>query len=115
MARLYSLHCNLMGSSSIAVALKSSRNQKPEALTKTRIPLKVQGSTGGIPQAVLLSGQWVNITSVVRHWDVSETISGEKRMIKSYFEIVTEKGTPLTLFRNQVTGSWYREDFADKV
>ena len=114
MAYLYSLDCNFKRSSSISVVRKSSRNQKTGALAKTRIPLKVQGSTGGIPKAVLLSGQWETITSVLRHWDVSETISGEKRMIKSYFEIVTEKGAPLTLFRNQVTGSWYREDPAPK-
>ena len=82
---------------------------------KTRMPLKIQDGTNSVPQAALLSGQWEKITSVLKHWDVSETISGEKRMIKSYFEIVTERGTCLILFRNQVTGSWYREDLAPRA
>ena len=93
---------------------RSSRNQKPEGLSKTRIPLKVKESTSGIPQAVLMSGRWEQVTAVVRHWDVSETISDEKRMIKSYFEIITEGSISLRLFRNQVTGSWYREDLSLK-
>ena len=61
-----------------------------------------------------MCGRRERIASVVKHWDVSETLSDEKRLIKSYFEIITEMGTSLTLFRNQVTGSWYREDLATK-
>lgn len=35
---------------------------------------------------------------------------GEKRMIKSYFEIITIRSTTMRLFLNQVTGSWYLEE-----
>ena len=93
----------------------SSRIQKTDGLTNTRIPVKVQEAKRGVPQAVLLCGRWVRINSVVKNWDVSETLLGQKRLIKSYFEIITECGTPLKLFRNQVTGSWYREDTAPKT
>lgn len=93
----------------------SSRIQKTDGLTNTRIPVKVQEDKRGVPQAVLLCGLGVRISSVVKHWDVSETLLGEKRLIKSYFEIITERGTSIRLFRNQVTGSWYREDTAPKT
>ena len=88
----------------------SSKIQKTDGLINTRFPVKVQEGKSGVPQALLLSGRWERVTSVVKQWDVSEILSGEKRLIKSYFEIFTESGTPLKLFRNQVTGSWYRED-----
>ena len=61
-----------------------------------------------------MCGRRERIASVVKRWDVSESLSGEIRLIKSYFEIITERGTSLTLFRNQVTGSWYREEPAPK-
>lgn len=88
----------------------SSRKQKSEGTSNIRLPVKVREDTSGIPQDVLLGGQREQIASVVRHWDVSETLSGEKRLIKSYFEVITERGANLRLLCNQVTGSWYRED-----
>ena len=84
-------------------------------MVNTRFPVKVQEGISGVPRAMLLCGLWVRINSVVKHWDVSETLLGEKRLIKSYFEIITERGTSLRIFRNQVTGSWYREDTAPKT
>ncbi len=94
---------------------RSSRVRKTDGLANTRIPMKVQEGANCVPHAVLLCSRWERITSVVKHWDVSETLSGEKRLIKSYYEIITEQGTFLRLFRNQVTGSWYREDPAPKT
>ena len=93
---------------------RSSRFQKTDGLANTRFPIEVQEDDCGVPQAVLLRGRWEPIASVVKHWDVSETLSGEKRLIKSYFETITERGSTLRLFRNQVTGSWYREDPAQR-
>ena len=92
-----------------------SRTQKSDGLTNTRIPVKVQEDKSGVPQAVLLCGRWVRISSVLKHWDVSETLLGEERLIKSYFETITERSASLRLFRNHVTGSWYREDTAPKT
>ena len=89
---------------------RPSRIQKTEGLSTTRIPVKVQESVSGVPLAVLSCSRWERIGAVIKHWDVTETLSGEKRLVKSYFEIITELGASLKLFRNQVTGSWYRED-----
>lgn len=89
---------------------RSSMIRKTEGLSSARFPIKVQCGENGIPRSVLVSGQWEGITSVVKHWDVSETLSGEKRLIKSYFEVVTEYGSSLRLLLNIVTGSWYREE-----
>ena len=93
----------------------SSKIQKANGLVNTRFPVKVQEGKSGVPQAMLLSGRWERVTSVVKQWDVSEILSGEKRLIKSYFEIITERSASIRLFRNQVTGSWYREDPAPKT
>ncbi len=88
--------------------------QKAKGLSNTRIPVRfpvnVQVGEGGVPQAVFVRGRWESVTSVIESWDVSETLMGEKRMIKSYFEIVTSRPTNLVLFLNQVTGSWYMEE-----
>ena len=89
--------------------------QKTDGLTNTRIPVKVQDDESGVPQAVLDCGHWERVTTVVEQWDISETIAGEKRLIKSYFEIIIESAASLRLFRNLVTGGWYREDYAPKV
>ena len=94
---------------------RSSRVQKTDRSANTRIPVKVQEAESGVPQTVLSNGRWEQVTSVVKHWDVSETLSDEKRLIKSYYEIITEQGTSLRLFRNQVTGSWYWEEPAPKA
>jgi len=92
------------------VAGRPSGSQKTKGLSKTRIPVNVQVGKGGVPQAVFVRGRWETVTSVVESWDVSETLMGEKRMIKSYFEIITIRSTTMRLFLNQVTGSWYLEE-----
>ena len=94
---------------------RSSRIQKTNVSANTRIPVKVQEDESGVPQTVLSNGEWERVNSVVNHWDVSETLSGEKRLIKSYYEVITGQGTSLRVFRNQVTGSWYREEPAPKT
>ena len=89
---------------------RASRFQKTDGSANTRIPVKVQEGEGGVPQSVLLDGRWERVTAVVEEWDVSETLAGEKRLIKSYFQVCADSVSCLTLFRNQVTGSWYREE-----
>ena len=96
------------------MAGRLSRGQKTKGSSKTpipvRIPVKVQEGEGGVPQAVLVHGRWETVKSVVEIWDVSETLMGEKRMIKSYFEIITNRASSLRLFLNKITGSWYLEE-----
>ena len=99
----------------ITLGRRFSKPQRADGLANTRIPVKVQEGEGGVPQSVLLDGRWKRITSVVEDWDVSETLSGEKRLIKSYFRVSTDSVSCLTLFRNQVTGSWYREEPTPKT
>ena len=75
-----------------------------------QMPIKVKETDGGIPTAVRVNGRWEEVCSVFGRKDLEEELAGETRAIKAHFSITIGGGEPLAIFRNHVTGAWYRVD-----
>ena len=87
-----------------------SRRPPAAPPSNPQMPIRVKETDSGIPTAVRVDGRWEQVGSVVSRRDLKEDLAGEKRAVKTYFEITIGGGEPLTIFRNHVTGSWYRAD-----
>ena len=75
-----------------------------------QMPIRVKEADSGIPTAVRVNGRWEEVCSVFGRKDLEEELAGETRAVKTHFRITIGGGEPLAIFRNHVTGAWYRVD-----
>ncbi len=78
-------------------------------LGNPEMPVKAEESEDRNPVALRLPGGWTKVCSVDSQWEIKEELAGQERVVKTYFRVTTEKGEQVTVFRNHVTGGWYRQ------
>ena len=58
---------------------------------------------------IKLSGDWTRIVIMKNLWEFDGEWLNDQPIIKMRFRITTEDGQHLTVFRDLIEGSWYRD------
>jgi hypothetical protein len=74
-------------------------------------PLRVEADEQGRPVAVYLSGQRYAVESVLETWRIDDEWWRERPVSRVYFSLALEDGRTVTLYRDEVSGRWARQDY----
>jgi len=82
----------------------------PEASTATQTlsPTKVQEDAEQRPVAVTLYGVSVPIESIDERWEDEEFWWRDNPVVRVTYQVTLVDGRQLTIFKNMLTGGWYR-------
>ena len=83
----------------------------PGALRPLNLPVLVDVEEGAQqqPLALLQRGRRLKVTSIDSLWKIDEEWWRETPIIRMYYQVITEDGRRITVFRDLVNGSWYRQ------
>ena len=56
-----------------------------------------------------LFGRWQRARSLDNLWEISEEWWDDRPVVKMYFRVTTEDQSQLIIFRDLLSGAWYRE------
>ena len=70
--------------------------------------VEVTPCESGEPVAIRLGRTWNKVARIRNTWRVDDEWWGEE-ISRLYFEIELEGGLSITVFRDMVTGKWYRQ------
>lgn len=74
------------------------------------IPIAVDVARDGEPAAVLVRGRLKPVAAVVDHWRVDEEW-WRQEISREYVEVEFADGQRLTIFRDLITGGWFRQQY----
>ena len=72
-------------------------------------PLTVEEDCRREPLAVLVGRRWLKIASVEDVWELADEWWRSAPISRRYYRVATEDGPGMTLFRDLLTGRWYRQ------
>jgi hypothetical protein len=70
--------------------------------------IKVVENPDGWPQAVFLRGM-LNVATIEDRWRIDDEWWRDQSISRMYFECVLEDGRQETMFKDLLTGRWYRQ------
>ena len=73
------------------------------------IPISVEEDGNGRPLAVNQKGRIMKIISIDDLWRIDEEWWREKPIARMYYQLTAEGGGHLTVFRDMIGSSWYRQ------
>ena len=73
------------------------------------IPIEVEESQLRTPVFIVLGGRRLKVASIDDLWEIEEEWWREKPIARRYYQITTEDGRRITIFRDLVEGGWYRQ------
>ena len=73
------------------------------------VPVTVEEDTCRRPLALTLRGRRLKVASIDDLWEIDEEWWRERPVVRTYYQVSTEDGRPITLFRDLVSGGWYRQ------
>ena len=85
------------------------RRSQAAGSSKIPQPIKVLENGNHEPTALRLDGRWVEVESVDSRRETKEWVAGREQVVKRHYKVTIESGQPVAVFRNHVTGGWYRE------
>jgi len=71
-------------------------------------PIQVRAAEDGLPLWVRRNGRWQRVAAVQNVWRIDEGW-WEEPISRLYFQVLTESGAVLTLFRDLIKGAWYEQ------
>jgi hypothetical protein len=74
------------------------------------IPIDVRESAHQTPHAIKIKGRWRSVVSVDDLCNVDEEWWRERPIVRMYYRVILEDGRPITVFRDMLDGSWYRQN-----
>ena len=72
-------------------------------------PIQVEEDAHQRPLAISLRHRRLGVASVDDLWEIDEEWWRENPVIRRYYQVTTEDGRPMTIFRDLVSGEWYRQ------
>ena len=72
------------------------------------MPTKVQEDAEQRPVAVTLYGLSVPVESIEERWEDEEFWWRDNPVVRVTYQVTFEDGQRLTIFKNMLTGGWYR-------
>ena len=61
------------------------------------------------PVALVLGGQSQEVSSIDDLWEIEDEWWRPRPVARRYYQVTTEDGRRLTLYRDLVDGAWYRQ------
>ncbi len=74
-------------------------------------PLTVETDARGRPAAVTLRRR-LEVVAITARWRIDDEWWRERPVHRDYYELLLEDGATLTVFRDGLTHSWYRQRYA---
>jgi hypothetical protein len=74
-------------------------------------PFDVQTSDAGEPTAVKFEGKWLAVRLLRTPWRVDQHWWRERPIKRAYYHVAPHDGAPVTLFRDLISGAWFRQEF----
>ncbi len=72
-------------------------------------PIQVEEDAHQRPLAISLRRRRLGVASVDDLWEIDEEWWRENPIVRRYYQVTTEDGRPMTIFRDLVSGEWYRQ------
>ncbi len=83
--------------------------QGPEGGTKiVWMPIRAVEDGGGAPKHLKLHGRWISVERVESVLDVRQNMIAGEQVVKTQYKLALADGSRLMVFKNHVTGGWYR-------
>ncbi len=73
------------------------------------VPVAVEEDTRQRPLAHSLRGRKLKVASIDDLWEVEDEWWREKPIYRMYYQVATEDGRHITVFRDLADGGWYRQ------
>jgi hypothetical protein len=73
--------------------------------------LEVEPAEDGTPLRVSFRGIWQDVTLMRRPWRIDQHWWREDPISRVYYRVASTDGPPFTLYRDQVKGTWARQEY----
>jgi hypothetical protein len=73
------------------------------------LPIKVIETKYHAPIALILNGQRLGIARIEEVWRIDEEWWRPQAIARIYYRLILKDGRAITIFRDLVEGSWYRQ------
>lgn len=89
----------------------SRETPSPGALRPLNLPapINVEEDAHQRPLALSQRGRRLKVASIDSLWKIDEEWWREKPIVRMYYQVTTEDGRRITVFRDLVNGGWYRQ------
>jgi hypothetical protein len=71
----------------------------------------VEADAEGIPLRLRLGSSLQDVALVRRPWRVDQHWWRDERISRLYYRVAPEDGPPLTIYRDLVSGHWFRQEY----
>ena len=92
---------------------KKAKSTTATPSPSTPMPTKVQEDEEQRPVAVSLFGVEVGVAAIDEWWEDEEFWWRHDPVVRVTYQVTLEDGQRLTIFRNMLTGGWYRLSLPD--
>ncbi len=72
-------------------------------------PITVEEDARHEPLALFQRGRKLTVASIDSLWKIDEEWWREKPIVRMYYQVTTEDGRRITVFRDLVSGKWYQQ------
>ena len=85
----------------------------PRRIRRLKSPQAIEVGTDreGVPLRLRLVSTWQDVSLVRRPWRIDQHWWRDEAVSRLYYRVAPEDGSPLTIYRNLVTGDWYRQEY----
>jgi hypothetical protein len=73
------------------------------------IPVEVRESAKLRPLAIRIKGRWLKVVSIQDLCNLDEEWWRERPIVRMYYRVILEDDRPITVFRDLLDGTWYRQ------
>lgn len=75
------------------------------------VAIKVQANEAGMPMAIRVGHRWHAVVEYEDRWRIDDEWWRERPVHRDYYDLLLEDGVTLTVFRDCLTQSWYRQRY----
>ena len=73
------------------------------------VPVSVEEDAHQQPLALFQRGRRLKVASIDSLWKIDEEWWRETPIIRMYYQVITEDGRRITVFRDLASGQWYQQ------
>ena len=85
----------------------------PDSLRRLNEPrrIEVRAGASGAPEALRLQRTWLEAIEVQDAYRTDDRWWTEEPVARLYYELLLEDGRVVTVFRDEITGSWWEQRY----
>jgi hypothetical protein len=73
--------------------------------------VEVEASEDSVPRRLKLAGAWQDLALGRRPWRIDQHWWRREAISRVYYRVLPEDGPPLTLYRDSISGAWFRQEY----